>query len=299
MTSSKSCSLQPRGQVALPRRLQLKEPDGAPVADDLVGRRVVGRQLVGTDAPPRALPDEVHALRDGRVGAQAQDVHLDQAQGGDIVLVELHHHHPFRRPLERGVVGDGPVGYDEPAQVRAQVEGEGVQALDQVQEAGVAALGARREGGAWRPGIRRLIHPFFENRASSVRFVFFVHSVPAFREEHMKYASSSAGAAPAPRAPRPAAVSRAARATPRPGRRGCGPASPWWGTLAARALISLGAKPRASATMRTAERGLAVLTLATTATFSFQKSCRCCLSPRPGARSRSPRRCRASRGGWG
>ena len=88
-------------------------------------------------------------LRDGRVGAEAEDVHLDQAQGGDVVLVELDDHHPFGRPLERGVVGDGPVGDDEAPQVRAQVHGEGVEALDQVEEARVAAFGR-----AGAPGVK-------------------------------------------------------------------------------------------------------------------------------------------------
>ncbi len=127
--------LQAAGEVALAGRLQLEQADGASVADDLVGGGIVGRQLVGPDAAPGALPDEVDALRDGRVGAEAEDVHLDQAQGGDVVLVELDHHHSFGRPLERGVVGDGPVGDDEAPQVRAQVHGEGVEALDQVEEA--------------------------------------------------------------------------------------------------------------------------------------------------------------------
>ena len=164
-------------------------------------------------------------LRDGRVGAEAEDVHLDQAQGGDVVLVELDDHHPLGGPLERGVVGDGPVGDDEAPQVRAQVHGEGVEALDQVEEARVAALG---RAGAPSRGRRR--------------------------------------------GRRPAAASRAARARRRPGTRGCGRRPRGGARCLARALISVGANPRASATIRTAERGLMVLTLATTATFSVSES---------------------------
>jgi len=83
--------LQTAGEVALPGGLELEEADGAPVTDDLVGGGIVGGQLVRPDAAPGALPDEVHRLRDGRVGAEAEDVHLDQAEGGDVVLVELNH----------------------------------------------------------------------------------------------------------------------------------------------------------------------------------------------------------------
>jgi hypothetical protein len=87
--------LEAGGEVALAGRFELEQPDGSPVADDLVGGGVVGGQVVGADEAPGALPDEVDGLRHRRVGTEAKDVHLDEAQGGDVVLVELDDHHPF------------------------------------------------------------------------------------------------------------------------------------------------------------------------------------------------------------
>ncbi len=145
------------GEVALSGRFELEQPDGAPVGDDLVGGGVVGGQVVGADAPPGAPADEVDALGDGRVRAQAEDIHLDQAQGGDVVFVELGDHHPFGRPLQRGVVGDGPVRDDEASQVGAQVQREGVETLHQVEEAGVAGPVLQRRVAQFRPSAGQVL----------------------------------------------------------------------------------------------------------------------------------------------
>ena len=143
--------LQARGQVALAGRLQLEEPDRPSVGDDLVGGGVGGSEGVRVDPAAGALPDDVHRLRHRRVGAEPEDVHLDQAQVGDVVLVELDHRHPLRGPLQGSVIGDGLVGDDEAPQVRAQVDGEAVETLHQVEEGPVAGLVLQRALGQFGP----------------------------------------------------------------------------------------------------------------------------------------------------
>ena len=126
---------QPRGEVALARAFELEHADGARLADQLVDRRVVARQLPGRDALAGTRLDEPHRLGDGAVHAQAEDVHLDQAQRLDVVLVELRDDHPLGRPLQRHAVGDGVARQDEAAEVRAEDVGKAGEALGQVDEA--------------------------------------------------------------------------------------------------------------------------------------------------------------------
>ena len=132
--------LQPRGQVALPRALELEQPDGARRADELVHLGVVARELPGADALAGARLDAAHRLGDGRVHLEREDVHLDEAQRLDVVLVELGHHDALGRPLQRHAVGERVAREDEPAQVRAEVGGEPREPLGDVDQAAVVRL---------------------------------------------------------------------------------------------------------------------------------------------------------------
>ena len=76
-------------------------------------------------------------LGDGGVHPEAQDVHLDQAERLDVVLVELRHDDALGGPLQRHEVGEALAGDDEAAQVHAEVGGEAGQALGEVDEARV------------------------------------------------------------------------------------------------------------------------------------------------------------------
>ncbi len=126
---------QPRGEVALARAFELEQADGARLADQLVDGGVVARQLPGRDVLAGAGLDEPHGFGDGAVHAQAEDVHLDEAERLDVVLVELGDDHSLGRPLQRHAVGDGAAREDEAAEVRAQDVGKAREALGQADEA--------------------------------------------------------------------------------------------------------------------------------------------------------------------
>ena len=84
--------------------------------------------------------DAPHRLGDGGVHLEREDVHLDEAQRLDVVLVELRDHHALGRPLQRHAVGERVAREDEPAQVRAQVGGEPREPLGHVDQAVVVRL---------------------------------------------------------------------------------------------------------------------------------------------------------------
>ncbi len=132
--------LQPRREVALPGALELEQADGARRADELVDRGVVARELPGAHPLAGARLDAAHGLGDGRVHLEGEDVHLDEAQRLDVVLVELGHHDALGRPLQRHAVGERVAREDEPAQVRAEVGGEAREALGDVDEAAVVRV---------------------------------------------------------------------------------------------------------------------------------------------------------------
>ena len=79
----------------------------------------------------------VEALLDRAQGAQPEQVHLDEAEVLDVVLVELHHH-PSRHggPLHRGDVDERRPGDEHPADVDAEMAGAALDALQQVEEVG-------------------------------------------------------------------------------------------------------------------------------------------------------------------
>ena len=86
-------------------RLDLEHADGVRIAAHLVDRRVGERQLVEIGPDSRRVLDQVQRLGDHRQRAQAEHVHLDQAQVLDVVLVELDDPPPFHGcRLDRGDV---------------------------------------------------------------------------------------------------------------------------------------------------------------------------------------------------
>ena len=80
---------------------------------------------VSSDAP-------FQALADGREHAQGQHVHLQQAQGLDVLLVPLDDGAIFHAGvLHRHQGGDGAAGDDEAAHVLGQVAGKAEDLLHQ------------------------------------------------------------------------------------------------------------------------------------------------------------------------
>ena len=88
-------------------------------------------------------------LLDGREVAQAEHVHLHQAEILDVILVELADDHSFGGYFEGREVGDGIAGDDDSAEVDAEVAGEAVYELtgiEQLLQCGGIELGATQLG---------------------------------------------------------------------------------------------------------------------------------------------------------
>ena len=128
-------------ELALARALDLEHAQGAGGADQLVGGGVVVRHLrlvVEVDLlarDPRHLGDGV---RHRRLHADAEHVELEEAQGLDVVLVELAHREADPARLDRGAVEQARVGQHDAARVQRDVPGQAVEGLDEVEEGGQA-----------------------------------------------------------------------------------------------------------------------------------------------------------------
>ena len=147
--------LQPRRQVALAAALELEHPHGVRRGDHLVDARIVLGQVerLRDRLLAHACPRHLDRFADRRVGPQSQDVHLDQAERLDVVLVVLRDHGALGRPLQRRPARDGIAGDDEAAEVGAQVHRAVVELLGEVEEHPPGALVAQRVPGTL--GIRR------------------------------------------------------------------------------------------------------------------------------------------------
>ena len=132
--------LQARGEVALPRALELEEADRARRPDELVDLGVVARQLPRLDVLAGARLDAAHRLGDGGVHLEGEDVHLDEPERLDVVLVELGHDDALGGPLQGDAVGERVAREDEAAEVGAEVHGVAGEALAEVDEAAVVRL---------------------------------------------------------------------------------------------------------------------------------------------------------------
>ncbi len=125
---------QAAGQVALSGALELEHADRTRRPYEFVDLGVVAREFPGLEVPACARLDAPYRFGDGRVHLEGEDVHLDETERLDVVLVELGHHDALGGPLQRHAVGERLAREDEPAQVRTEVGGEVVQALGQTDE---------------------------------------------------------------------------------------------------------------------------------------------------------------------
>src|SRR6202035_1011134 len=116
---------------------------------------VVGRQVGEVDVDPLAGADRRHRLREGVEHPQPQEVDLDDAQVGAVVLVPLHDEAAGHRG---GLQGDHlvqPAGGDHhAARVLAQVAGEVVDAGPRLREVAEQRLGGIEAGGGELGGER-------------------------------------------------------------------------------------------------------------------------------------------------
>ena len=107
MRSSKRLGPELADELALARALDLEHAQGAGGADQLVGGGVVVRHLrlvVEVDVLARDPRDLGDGVGHRRLHPDAEDVELEEAQGLDVVLVELAHREPQPARLDRGAV---------------------------------------------------------------------------------------------------------------------------------------------------------------------------------------------------
>ena len=102
--------------------LDLEHADRVRFAAQLVDRGVVQRQLVEVGADTGRVLDQLQRLGHDRECAEAEHVHLDQAQVLDVVLVELDDAPPLhRRRLDRRDVHQRLAGHEHAAVVDRQM----------------------------------------------------------------------------------------------------------------------------------------------------------------------------------
>ena len=127
--------------------LHLEHADGVRLAQHGVHRGVVGRQVRHVDLPAR-LPHDLDGVLDHRHHPQAQEIDLDDAQGGAVFLVPLDHH-PARHGgrLQGDDVVEAAGGDDHAPRVLAEMARQVLDARPQGGEgadARVRGIAARR-----------------------------------------------------------------------------------------------------------------------------------------------------------
>ena len=123
----------PRQEGELRPALHLEDADGVRPAEHVVDRRILLRQAVEAEPDAAMVGEEVERLADAGQHPEREDVHLEDAERVDVVLVPaddgavLH-----RRVLDRHQLVEPPLGDDEAAHVLAEVPGEAVDLLDEL-----------------------------------------------------------------------------------------------------------------------------------------------------------------------
>src|SRR5439155_1897856 len=80
-------------QLAHPRALELEDAECRPLSEHLVGLRVVERDAVDVEIDPLGPLDLLEAVVNERQRAQAEEIHLQEADALDLL------HIPLRRQL--------------------------------------------------------------------------------------------------------------------------------------------------------------------------------------------------------
>ena len=122
-------------------RLDLEHADGVGALDHRVGLWIVRRQVRQIDLDALVRLHQRHRVRQNRHHAQAQQIDLDDAEVGAVVLVPLHHHAArHRRRLERHHLVEAPGAHDHAARVLAEVARQPHHLARQAQELARAAV---------------------------------------------------------------------------------------------------------------------------------------------------------------
>ena len=122
-------------RLLLGSRLDLEEADGVDRADHVVDARIIEGEAVEVGADAVGPLDHLQALGDRGEGAQPQQVHLDEAEVLDVVLVELDHHPALHAgALHRDHVDERLAGDQHAADVDGEMPGGALDDLQDVEE---------------------------------------------------------------------------------------------------------------------------------------------------------------------
>ena len=114
--------------------LELEHAGGVAAGQHLVGLLVVERQPVMSMQTPGCFSMSVERGLDDVEVAQAQEVHLEQAELGDVVHVELGDDLGLALLLQRQVLGERQVADDHAGGVDGVVADEALERLGQVDD---------------------------------------------------------------------------------------------------------------------------------------------------------------------
>ena len=114
--------------------LELEHAGGVAAGEHLVGLLVVERQLVDLDADAARLLDDLERGLDDVQVAQAEEVHLEQAELGDVVHVELRDELGLALLLQRQVLGERLVADHHGGRVDGVVADEALEAHGEVDD---------------------------------------------------------------------------------------------------------------------------------------------------------------------
>ncbi len=130
------------------RRLQLEDPDGLALGQHGERGGVVERDVVDVDVHATMLADQLERVRDHVKVAQAEEVHLQQAEVFAGTPLELGHHRGilgvaagFRLPLNRQVVGERTLGNHHRGGVDAVLAPQPLDALGDVHDLFCVGIG--------------------------------------------------------------------------------------------------------------------------------------------------------------
>ena len=134
--------------------LDLEHPDGVAGADHVEHRRVLGRHRGHGVGAPVVAPDQVETEIQMGEGAESEQVHLEQAQGLDVVLVPLNDGAPLHGGvLDRDQGGDRLAAEQKAAGMDRQVAREVEELVGQLGEDAVL-----RDGGVQSRLLQGVLH---------------------------------------------------------------------------------------------------------------------------------------------
>ena len=130
--------------VAHARRLELEHPQRVAAGQHAVGGRVIHGNGLDVEVLPRGVAHQPQGVLDDVQVAQAQEVHLQQAEGLDVVVGNLGDHGPLVVHPHRQVVGHRARRDDDAGGVHALVAHQALQRTRDLHDASRRLVGLHR-----------------------------------------------------------------------------------------------------------------------------------------------------------